>query len=217
MCKFERRARDAVRPWGRKCHQRLTIFFSFHSFLFTPFPVYSSLLNQCSTVHSGNDAKSVKSLLGLNDVAGDVGLSCQQVPINVIGVAAAVQQQCKSTPVCCTGSHAWVRSPISEVDCSTFPSFVLLLILLLSFPSLCFIESSSETAWFKPRARKYLLPIAKPRLIIRRMTWVLTCLLPTFFYIVLSSSQSSIRKLSSTSQLLVERVRTLVTFSSFRR
>lgn len=58
-----------------------------------------------STVQSGSEAKGTLALLGLNDIAGSIGLGCQQVPINVIGVAAAVQNQCKNTAVCCSGKY----------------------------------------------------------------------------------------------------------------
>ena len=51
--------------------------------------------------HSGDDASKLASLLGLEDVVGDIAVSCDQIPINIIGVAAAVQNQCKSAPVCC--------------------------------------------------------------------------------------------------------------------
>lgn len=45
---------------------------------FSLFALYSS------TVKSGNDAESFVGLLGLNSVAGAIGLGCQQIPINVI-------------------------------------------------------------------------------------------------------------------------------------
>ncbi|EIM21037.1 hypothetical protein WALSEDRAFT_69462 [Wallemia mellicola CBS 633.66] len=38
-----------------------------------------------------------KDLIGLNDVVGQLGIECSQIPI--IGVA--LQDMCKVTPVCC--------------------------------------------------------------------------------------------------------------------
>lgn len=80
----------------------------------------------CSSVHDGADAQSIKSLIGLDDVAGQVGLSCvssdlqrdlslwfhslgleltpcfllfhqNQIPVNAVGASAAISNSCKDT------------------------------------------------------------------------------------------------------------------------
>ncbi|KAN0065495.1 hypothetical protein ACQY0O_001332 [Thecaphora frezii] len=58
----------------------------------------------CSEVHEGTDANTALAGLGLaaNDVIkGAIGLNCNSIDL-IIGVD--LQNQCKSTPVCCQGS-----------------------------------------------------------------------------------------------------------------
>ncbi|CAO1615737.1 unnamed protein product [Parajaminaea phylloscopi] len=58
----------------------------------------------CNSILSEADASKQADLLGLTKVVGLVGLQCQHIPINVIGVAAELDNQCKTTPVCCQGT-----------------------------------------------------------------------------------------------------------------
>ncbi|CAO1630035.1 unnamed protein product [Parajaminaea phylloscopi] len=58
----------------------------------------------CNSILSEADASKQADFLGLGKVVGAIGLQCQQIPINIIGVAAALDNQCKTTPVCCQGT-----------------------------------------------------------------------------------------------------------------
>ncbi|PWO01100.1 hypothetical protein FA09DRAFT_327063 [Tilletiopsis washingtonensis] len=72
----------------------------------------------CAKRHSGDDASKLASLLGLEDVVGDIAVSCDQIPINIIGVAAAVQNQCKSAPVCCDQTS---QDGLVQLGCTNAP------------------------------------------------------------------------------------------------
>ncbi|PWN87143.1 hypothetical protein FA10DRAFT_195980 [Acaromyces ingoldii] len=75
----------------------------------------------CSTTvrfHDGAEAKKTAALLGLNDLAGMIGIQCQDVPINIIGAAVNVDNHCKSSPVCCTGSE---YNGLVQTGCTNVP------------------------------------------------------------------------------------------------
>ncbi|PWN40759.1 hypothetical protein IE81DRAFT_325279 [Ceraceosorus guamensis] len=72
----------------------------------------------CGTTKSGDDAKDLGALLGFTDLVGTLGLSCQKIPINIIGAAANVDNQCKQTPVCCTGER---HNGLVQVGCTPLP------------------------------------------------------------------------------------------------
>ncbi|PWN93745.1 hypothetical protein FA10DRAFT_264352 [Acaromyces ingoldii] len=58
---------------------------------------------QCcdQTINDSQKKKTLAGLLGVNDVVGQIGLNCAQLPINGIGGSVAVSNTCKSSPVCC--------------------------------------------------------------------------------------------------------------------
>ncbi|CAO1617659.1 unnamed protein product [Sympodiomycopsis kandeliae] len=60
----------------------------------------------CNSLLDGADASKTAALVGLDKVVGLVGLQCQHIPVNVIGVAAELDNNCKTTPVCCTNTAA---------------------------------------------------------------------------------------------------------------
>jgi len=73
-------------------------------------PFFHSHLLQ---VQSGQEAKNTVALFGLNDIVGDLGFSCNQLPINAVGGAAAIGTECKATSgECWTGEGDGVGSLI---------------------------------------------------------------------------------------------------------
>lgn len=58
---------------------------------------------QCcdQTINDSQKKKTLAGLLGVNDVIGQIGLNCAQLPINGVGASFAVSNTCKSSPVCC--------------------------------------------------------------------------------------------------------------------
>lgn len=58
--------------------------------------------------------KTLAGLLGFNNLVGDIGLNCQQIP--VLGVS--LQSICKATPVCCTNVS---QDGLVNVGCTSIP------------------------------------------------------------------------------------------------
>jgi Fungal hydrophobin len=72
----------------------------------------------CNSIMSGQKAKTVSSLLDLDEFIGDVGINCVQLPVNVIGVSGAISNQCKSTPVCCQNV---TQNGLINLGCNALP------------------------------------------------------------------------------------------------
>lgn len=53
----------------------------------------------CDQVINDKSKKKTLGLAGLNEIAGSIALSCTQLPIGILPIAA--QNTCKSSPVCC--------------------------------------------------------------------------------------------------------------------
>ncbi|SJX64891.1 hydrophobin 3 [Sporisorium reilianum f. sp. reilianum] len=71
---------------------------------------------QCcnQVIHDESKKKTLAGLLGFNNLAGSIGLNCQQIP--VLGVS--LQSVCKSTPVCCTNV---VQDGLVNIGCTSIP------------------------------------------------------------------------------------------------
>jgi hypothetical protein len=95
-----------------------------------------------SLQHDGDDAKKTAALLGLNDLAGMIGIDCQQIPINIIGVAADVTNYCKATV---SYSTRMLIADFGHSILTTVNPFPL-----SSSPSA--VTEASTTVWYKPVA-----------------------------------------------------------------
>ncbi|PWN34636.1 uncharacterized protein FA14DRAFT_143970 [Meira miltonrushii] len=72
----------------------------------------------CDTIMSGQQAKTISSLLDLDSLASNIGINCVQLPVNVIGVSGAISNQCKSTPVCCQNV---TQNGLINLGCNALP------------------------------------------------------------------------------------------------
>lgn len=72
----------------------------------------------CDTTMSGADANSLSALLGVDNLAGQIGINCVNLPINVIGVSGSLSNICKSTPVCCQNV---TQNGLVNLGCSALP------------------------------------------------------------------------------------------------
>lgn len=65
-------------------------------------------------IDNGKHKSKLLGLLGLSDIEGSLGLNCNQVPV----IAGAVQNVCKSTPVCCKNV---TQNGLINVGCNSLP------------------------------------------------------------------------------------------------
>ncbi|CEH19301.1 Hydrophobin [Ceraceosorus bombacis] len=72
----------------------------------------------CDQTLSGDKADTLISALGVQQVLGDVGINCVNLPINVIGGAASLTNTCKNTPVCCQNV---TQNGLINLGCSALP------------------------------------------------------------------------------------------------
>ena len=62
----------------------------------------------CNQVINDNkEKKTLAGLLGVNDVIGNIGLNCANIPINAVGAAVSASNFCKSSPVVSVGHWWW--------------------------------------------------------------------------------------------------------------
>lgn len=58
-------------------------------------------------INNSGEKKTLAGLLGLNDVIGNIGLNCANIPINAVGAAVSASNFCKSSPVVSVGLWWW--------------------------------------------------------------------------------------------------------------